>query len=102
MHLNHTTIIRTAFVILLAAPFAAVSQATSYLYTDIGLAGGESFPFSLNDNGVVTAKTGYSLNNGSSFIWQDGVIHPLPPTPFSRNSSLSEAWDVNNSGVVVG
>lgn len=84
---------------LIVSGLGSSAIAASYSVTDLGTLGGTSQAFSVSDSGIVVGIS----DNGSEihgFRWQAGVMSDLGVLNASHH--LSNANDVNNSGVAVG
>jgi probable HAF family extracellular repeat protein len=91
-------------VVGIAALGGASTRAILYsdgVTTDLGSLGGTTtYPRSINDSGQVVGDSFLSASSGSvyhAFLYSDGVMQDLDPM-----SGYSQAYDINNSGQVVG
>ena len=83
-----------AFVVLVLA--SAASAQVLYTFTDLGpIDRDDPFPLAINDAGQVVGRG----ENNHAFLYDGGVMHDLGTLPGGNNSS---AFDINNSGQVVG
>ncbi|MCY2987934.1 MAG: leucine-rich repeat domain-containing protein, partial [Planctomycetota bacterium] len=86
--------------------FVLKPQGTGYELTALATLGGStSYATAINDAGQIV---GYSTTAGGlihAFLWEDGVITDLNDhaTQFvGTGTALTQAWDINNDGTVVG
>jgi len=90
-------IARLAILLTLAIHSLSLAQGIKYSVQEIPIYPGhyEHFEGSVNDNSVVV---GHEATNGQAFQWKDGIVTRLP----RFSPAYSYAFDINNSGVVVG
>jgi probable HAF family extracellular repeat protein len=71
-----------------------------YVITNLGTLGGfSSVGLGLNDCGQVVGGSDNASGTRRAFLWERGQMIELGTLP---GLALSEAWDINNHGVVVG
>jgi len=73
----------------------------SYNIIDLGtLGGGSSVALGVNDKGQVVGSADTPQGLRHAYLWENGVMIDLGTLGFP--AAQSEAWDINNQGVVVG
>jgi probable HAF family extracellular repeat protein len=73
--------------------------------TDIGTLNGQNVPNysagqSINDAGQVVGSSAFAEGVNHAFLWDSGMVTDLGA--LGNSMSLSEAWDINNKGQIVG
>src|SRR5262245_8651405 len=107
---NTSRIVRIAVAILIAfsaLQFGGRAFSTgrgtppSYNIVDLGTFGGAtSTTLAVNNNGQVVGSADTSQGKRHAYLWENGVLTDLGTLGFP--TAQSEAWDINNQGVVVG
>lgn len=73
----------------------------TYSVIDLGTLGGSSsVALGVNDHGQVVGSADTSQGLRHAYLWENGVMTDLGTLGFP--TAQSEAWDINNHGVVVG
>ena len=82
-----------------ALDVVVVVRSAGYEATPLGTLGGPaSMAYDINEGGQVVGTAQRPDGAWRAFLWQDGVMHELPPADFAYNAAVA----INDKGVVVG